>query len=247
MSIWNYLSDGEKEKNPVFYGVCPAVVTNIKDPDNLSRVKVKLLNLDLPDYETDFIRVMTPMSGSGWGALFFPNVGDEVLVAFCGGDISRAYVLGSLWNKNFKPPNEIKEENPIRMIQTKAGHKLIFDDSDGKENIEIQTKGDLDILMDDEKKKIIIRDKGKKNTITLDSDNGAINIQADKKVNISAGSTKIILESGGNLSMNSDSKASVKSSKITINGDSTEVKASGAMTVSSGGQTTVKGSIVKIN
>ncbi len=247
MSVWDYLENGDEDKKPHFYGVCPAVVTNIKDPDNLCRVKVKLLNLDLPDYETDFIRVMTPMSGSGWGALFFPNVGDEVLVAFCGGDISRAYVLGSLWNKNFKSPADIKEDNPIRMIQTKAGHKLIFDDTDGKESIEVQTKGDLDIILDDEKKRIIIRDKGKKNSVTIDSDNGAITIQAEKKVNISAGSTKIILESSGNLSMTSDSKASLKSSKVTVNGDSTEVKASGTMTVSSGGQTSVKGSIVKIN
>ncbi len=247
MSLFEYLGDGSSDKNPLFYGVCPAVVTNIKDPDNLSRVKVKLLNLDLPDYETGFIRVMTPMNGAGWGTLFFPNVGDEVLVAFCGGDISRAYVLGSLWNKNFKPPAEITEDNFIRMIQTKVGHKLIFDDTDGKENIEIQTKDDLDILLDDEKKRIIIRDKGKKNSITIDSENGAITIQAEKKVNISAGSTKIILESNGNLSMTSDSKTSIKSSKINVNGDSTEIKASGTMTVSSGGQTAVKGSIVKIN
>ncbi len=133
------------------------------------------------------------------------------------------------------------------MIQTKAGHKLIFDDTDGKESIEVQTKGDLDIVLDDEKKRIIIRDKGKKNSVTIDSDNGTITIQAEKKVNISAGSTKIILESGGNLSMTSDSKASLKSSKVTVNGDSTEIKASGTMTVSSGGQTSVKGSIVKIN
>lgn len=246
MSILNYMS-GESGSEPAFSGVCPAVVTNISDPDKLGRVRVRLLGLDLPDYETDFIRVMTPMSGSGWGMLFFPNVGDEVLVSFCGGDISRAYVLGSLWNKNFRTPAEIKEDNPIRMIQTKAGHKLIFDDSDDKECITVQTKSELLIKLDDGKKCITVQDKGGKDLIKLDQENGTITIQAEKKVNISAGSTKIIMESGGNLSASSDSSAKIKSSKITVNGDNTEVKGGSSLKLSSGGQTSVKGAAVKVN
>ncbi len=244
MSLLDYMGGGDA---PSLAGVCPAVVTNINDPDKLGRVKVKLLNLDLPDYETDFIRVMTPMSGAGWGMLFFPNVGDEVLVAFCGGDISRAYVLGSLWNKNFKTPAEIKENNPIRMIQTKAGHKLVFDDSDGKEKITLQTKNELLIKLDDEKNCITLQDKGGKNLIKVDSANGTITIQADKKVNISAGSTKIIMESGGSLSVSSDSSAKIKSSKITVSGDSAEVKGGSSLKLSSGGQASLKGAAVKIN
>lgn len=246
MSILSYMS-GDNSQNPAFSGVCPAVVTNINDPDKLGRVKVKLLNLDLPDYETDFIRVVTPMSGSGWGMLFFPNVGDEVLVGFCGGDISRAYVLGSLWNKNFKMPVEIKEDNPIRMIQTKAGHKLLFDDTDGKEGVTVQTKGELLVKLDDGKNSITIQDKGGKNIVKIDSANGTIAIQAEKKVSISAGSTKINMESGGSLLVSSDSSAKIKSSKITVNGDNTEVKGGSSLKLSSGGQTSIKGAAVKIN
>lgn len=247
MSLFEYLDDGTEDKKQLFYGVCPAVVTNIKDPDNLGKVKVKLLNLDIPDYETDFIRVCTPMSGSGWGMLFFPNVGDEVLVSFAGGDLSRAYVIGSLWNKNFKTPTEIKENNPLRIVQTKYGHKLIFDDTEGKEHIDIETKGGLVVTLNDEKNCITVTDKGKKNIIKLDSQNGTITIQAEKKVSISAGSTKLLMEDSGNLTMSSNSSAKLKSSKITIDGDSTDVKAGGALKLSSNGQTSLKGSIVKIN
>ncbi len=247
MSLFDYLTDLAEDRKPIYYGVCPAVVTNIKDPDNLGRVKVKLLNLDIPDCETDFIRVCTPMSGAGWGMLFFPNVGDEVLVSFAGGDLTRAYVIGSLWNKNFKAPADIREENPLRVIQTKCGHKLIFDDTDGKEHIDIQTKGGLIVTLNDEKNCVTITDKNKKNVIKLDSGSGAITIQAEKKVSISAGSTKILMEDSGNLTMSSSSSAKLKSSKITINGDSTEVKAGGTLNLSSNGQTSVKGSIVKVN
>lgn len=247
MSLFEYLDDGKEDKKQLYYGVCPAVVTNINDPEKLGRVKVKLLNLDLPDYETDFIRVCTPMSGSQWGMLFFPNVGDEVLVSFAGGDITRGYVIGSLWNKNFKTPVEIKEENPVRMVQTKYGHKLVFDDTEGKEHIDIETKGGLIVTLNDEKNCVTITDKDKKNVIKLDSQNGTITIQAEKKVSISAGSTKILMEDSGNLTMSSNSSAKLKSSKITIDGDSTEVKAGGTLNLSSNGQTAVKGSIVKVN
>ncbi len=246
MSILSYMS-GDSGQAPAFSGVCPAVVTNINDPDKLGRVKVKLLNLDLPDYETDFIRVVTPMSGAKWGMLFFPNVGDEVLVGFCGGDISRAYVLGSLWNKNFRTPAEIKEDNSIRMIRTKAGHELVFDDADGAECVTVRTKGELLVKLDDGKNCITIQDKGGKDMVRIDSENGTITIQAEKKVNISAGSTKIIMESGGSLSVSSDSSAKIKSSKVTVNGDNTEVKGGSSLKLSSGGQTSVKGAAVKIN
>ena len=47
--------------------------------------------------------------------------------------------------------------------------------------------------------------------------------------------------------MSSNSSAKLKSSKITIDGDSTEVKAGGTLNLSSNGQTAVKGSIVKVN
>lgn len=247
MSIFDYLEDGSGDKQPIFNGVCPAVVTSINDPDNLGRVKVKLLNLDIPDYETDFIRVVTPMSGNQFGILFFPNVGDEVLVAFCGGDISRAYVLGSLWNKNFKTPTEIKEENALRIVKTKAGHELIFDDTDGKERIDVKTKAGLTISLEDEKGVITVKDKDGKNLVKIDSQNGAITIDSEKKINISAGSSKIILESNGNISMSADSTIKLKAAKISINGDSTEIKASGMLKMTSDGQTSVKGSILQLN
>jgi uncharacterized protein involved in type VI secretion and phage assembly len=247
MSLFDYMENGLEDRRPLYSGVCPAVVTNINDPENLGRVKVKLLNLDIPDYETDFIRVATPMSGSQWGMLFFPEVGDEVLVAFACGDISRAYVIGSLWNKNFKPPVSITEENPVRMIQTRSGHKLVFDDTDGKEHIDIETKDGLLVSLDDEKKTILVSDDGKKNFIKIDSANGTITIEAENKVVISAGSTVLRMEGSGSLSVSSDTSMKMKSSKITVDGDSTEVKAGGSLKLSSGGQASLKASVVKLN
>ena len=121
MSILKALSE-EKQQYPFssFLGIMPAVITDIDDPEKLGRVKVKLLNRDTSEYETDFIRIMTPMTGQQWGMFFFPEVGDEVLVGFSGGEIARPYVLGALWNKNNTPPVTIEnKENKLRKIKTK--------------------------------------------------------------------------------------------------------------------------------
>ena len=39
-----------------------------------------------------------------WGVLQFPEPGDEVLVAFEHGDLSRPYVVGALWDGGSAPP-----------------------------------------------------------------------------------------------------------------------------------------------
>src|SRR3954454_2165145 len=84
----------------LFYGVFPAQVSDNQDPDNQGRVKVKLPWS--PDasggaYET-WARLSTLMAGGSRGTWFVPEVGDEVLVAFEGGQPRRPYVLGALWN-----------------------------------------------------------------------------------------------------------------------------------------------------
>ena len=67
----------------LFYGVYPAVVTDLKDPAGRGRVKVKLPWA--PDssgaYEV-WARIATLMAGNNRGSWFIPDRDDEVLVAF---------------------------------------------------------------------------------------------------------------------------------------------------------------------
>ena len=83
-----------------WYGVYPALVVDIADPDGQGRVKVTLPWS--PDaggsrYEA-WARLATLMAGNNRGSWFIPDVDDEVLVAFEGGDPRRPYVVGGLWN-----------------------------------------------------------------------------------------------------------------------------------------------------
>ena len=90
-----------------WYGVYPATVAEVKgDPAGIGQVKLTLPWSPDPNgerYEA-WARIATLMGGNGRGSWFIPDKGDEVLVAFEGGDPRRPYVLGGLWNGKDKPP-----------------------------------------------------------------------------------------------------------------------------------------------
>ena len=86
-----------------WYGVLPALVVDIKDPDTQGRVKVTLpwsVDAKGERYEA-WARLATMLGGNNRGSWFIPDVDDEVLVAFEHGDPRRPYVLGGLCRASF--------------------------------------------------------------------------------------------------------------------------------------------------
>ena len=82
-------------------GVVCGVVSNAGDPLGKSRVKVTLPWLS-PTFETDWAPTVQFCAGQRTGAMFLPEVGDQVLVAFEFGDPRRPYVLGGMVNNHSK-------------------------------------------------------------------------------------------------------------------------------------------------
>ena len=123
------------EDAPQMNGFVCGVVTNNTDPDNLGRVKVTLPWLS-PTFETDWARVVQFGLGRQSGAMFLPEVGDEVLVGFEFGDARRPYVIGGLINQNTKVTlggNAVKKQGMTGMVVKRgfvssAGNRLLFDD-----------------------------------------------------------------------------------------------------------------------
>lgn len=223
------------------YGVMVGEVTNIQDPDKIGRVKVKIHDL-YEDLETDWIRVVSLYAGKDRGNFFLPEVGDEVLISFKNGNIDTPFVIGSLWNLTDIPPEENSDgKNNIKMLKTRSGHTVTFDDTDGKENINVKTAKGIEIVLNDEKNVIEIKDAKGNSTLKLDGEGKKVNISGKASIEVASGGTKITIDGSKNqIDLKSDAKISMKSAQI-------EVKSSGTLDLKSDGMVNIKGSMVKIN
>jgi uncharacterized protein involved in type VI secretion and phage assembly len=82
-------------------GMKVAMVTQVADPLALGRVLVRLS--DTVSETEVWARVVRSPQGSR-GTVWQPEISDEVLVAFAGGDPRSPFVLGNLWQGNSPPP-----------------------------------------------------------------------------------------------------------------------------------------------
>ena len=174
------------------YGVYPALVTDIKDPDGQGRVKVKLPWS--PDnsgggYEA-WARLTLLMAGNNRGTWFIPDPNDEVLVAFEGGDPRHPHVIGALWNGRDTPPESMDGagSNFKKSIRSRNGVKVTLDDSDGQESLTLETPAGQKVTLKDGPGSVEIQDSNG-NSIKLET--GGITVQAAAKVTVQAGSVEV--------------------------------------------------------
>lgn len=175
-----------------WYGVYPALVSDIKDPDNGGRVKVTLpWSPDTASgrYEA-WARVATLMGGKNRGSWFIPDANDEVLIVFEGGDPRRPYVIGGLWNGTDTPPESMdgSGNNYKKVLRSRNGVKVTLDDSDGRESLVLETPGGQKATFKDGPGSVEIVDSNG-NSIKLES--SGVTINASAKVTINAGTMAI--------------------------------------------------------
>jgi uncharacterized protein involved in type VI secretion and phage assembly len=166
-----------------FYGVHPAVVTDVDDPTTTGRVKIRLpWSPDSGDaaYET-WARLATLMAGSDRGTWFVPDVDDEVLVAFEAGDPTQPFVIGALWNGKDAPPESMASGNDIKAIHSRNGVVVTFDDTDGQERLRLETPAGQVVTLADGPSTITVADANQ-NTVTLDS--SGVTVQCSAKVTV---------------------------------------------------------------
>lgn len=220
------------------------VVTNIADPDNTGRVKVKLPVLGAQQ-ESTWCRVAAPGAGKQAGLALQPDVDDEVLVVFERGDLRRPIVVGGLWSKKAAQPGPvIKDAKPNKgLLRSRKGHEIELGDGDGDPDQHIQLKLANGTVLRIGQDKVSL--EVKKGPFSITAGNGSISISDSGDVTIKGANVSITADQ--KLSLNGQSAAElVSSSSAKVEGGSTTVKASGALSLSAGGMTEVKGSMVKL-
>jgi uncharacterized protein involved in type VI secretion and phage assembly len=175
----------------LFYGVYPAVVSDLDDPARQGRVKVRLPWAPDADqgYEA-WARMATLMAGNDRGSWFIPDVGDEVLVAFAGGDARSPFVLGGLWNGSDAPPETMDSagRNEIKKLRSRNGVMVTMEDKQGQEKFIVETPGGQSITLKDGPGTVEIVDSNG-NSVKLEP--AGITVNASAKVTINASMVEI--------------------------------------------------------
>lgn len=175
-----------------WYGIYPALVKDIADPDGQGRVKVSLPwapDLDGGSYEA-WARLGTMMGGKNRGTWFVPDKDDEVVVGFEGGDPRRPYVLGGLWNGSDTPPESMDGggNNYKKVIRSRNGVKVTLDDTDGQEQLMLETPGGQKVTLKDGPGSVSIEDSNG-NSVKLES--AGVTVTASAKVTVNASTAEI--------------------------------------------------------
>lgn len=113
----------------------PATVISNDDPAGLGRIQVAFAWQKDAGANTPWIRMTNPHSGGGKGFYFIPEVGEEVLVGFEGGNAEKPFVLGAMYNGSALSEYHTSG-NDKKVIQTRSGTKVIMNDAEGSIFIE---------------------------------------------------------------------------------------------------------------
>jgi type VI secretion system secreted protein VgrG len=219
-----------------------AVVKDNNDPDKLGRLRVNFFWQD-SNAMSPWLRIANAYSGADSGFYFIPEVGDEVLVGFEGGNAEKPYVLGSFYHGKNKPNAAWPEkDNSFKGIITKSKLKIEFDDK--KKVTTIETPGGNKAVLSDDGKSILLQDQ---NNNKVEMTTGGITLDSLKDIKITSKS-KITIEGTTGVDISSSADAKLSGLNVNLNAN-VGLTAKGAVSaeLSASGQTVVKGTVVMIN
>jgi len=220
-----------------------ATVKENSDPDGLSRVKVQFPWQKPTGEVTPWLRMMTPHSGGEKGFHFTPEIEEEVLVGFEGGNAEKPYVLGALYSGAKNASDWKTDKNDIKALKTRSGNQLVFDDDAGSTTI--TDKGTSALKLDgngialinaQERNEVNVADKS---TLFVMDKDGNIVFEGKSQFQIVIGDSSLILNKDGNIIL--------KGKNILINGEESLDNRSSGSQVLLNDNAKVTGSKVDIN
>ncbi|MDR1292749.1 MAG: phage baseplate assembly protein V [Clostridiales Family XIII bacterium] len=248
--------------DPRVYGAMIGLVAENYDKDMPGRICVTLPAREDDANKLQWARVAHPSGGSLWGHYFLPEVGDQVLVVFEGGNIEKPYVVGCLSkDKDEFLSKSVDKDNTIKHIVTRHGSELKFEDKakgeGDKDSITLTTaKTQHTLKLDNENGLIELTDKDGKNSIRMKTVDGTMNIKAKSRVTIEVGNgIKLVMngETGAvsldckELNIKATRKLSAKTDgMMKVDASQIGTNASSMYKIESGGIVMIGGSPVKI-
>lgn len=168
-----------------YFGVYPAIVTDIVDPKSIGRIQVKFpwLGGDGADVRA-WSTLITPYADDDQGYEMIPSVDTQVVVAFEAGDLMRPYVVGACWNGQESLPESPTSSNDKRLIKSRAKSLLEFDDTQGAAKVTLSMQSGHKVVLDDSAQQVEVTHSNGC-TVTMNAA-GQVQITANSTVEITA-------------------------------------------------------------
>jgi len=193
---------------PVISGPQTAVVVGPADEeihtDRHGRVKVQFhwdREGKRDDRSSCWIRVSQAWAGPGFGALYLPRVGHEVVVEFLEGDPDRPLVVGSVYNGENPPPIPLPAEKTRSTLRSASSpgsdgaNELRFEDAKEAEEVYLHAQRNLSIEVENDKTQRV----GGNETLTVEKDrsrevrgNQTLQVTKDDRSTIGATTTSSV-------------------------------------------------------
>ena len=147
---------------------CRAKVKDNEDPNGLGRIRVQFdwqAQLE-DDMMTPWLRMAQPYAGGGKGFSFIPEIGEEVMIDFEGGNAERPYVKGTLYNGVDDVDGawvaSNNSHNQVKAIRTRNGHTIEIHDegNDGYIRIYDNEKENYILTFSTDRKLIMLESTG---------------------------------------------------------------------------------------
>jgi type VI secretion system secreted protein VgrG len=247
--------------------------------DKYGRVKVSFFwdrNSPQDENSSCWIRVAQGWAGVGWGSIFIPRIGQEVVVDFLDGNPDRPIITGSVYNATTTVPYTLPDNKTRSTVKTNSStggggfNEFRFEDKAGSEEVFFQAQKDYNkVVLNNETVKItqdttttvsqgnrsVTVSQGNdsltvsqgNHSITVSTGNDSLTVsQGNHSITVSQGSSTITAGQSITLQVGANSIV-VNTQGVTINGTQIGLTASAQLSANGGGQMTLQAGMISIN
>ena len=244
-----------KTPRPFVQGVQTAIVVGPAGEeiytDEHGRVKVQFHwdRLGQRDEESScWIRVSQLWAGQGWGAMWIPRIGHEVIVDFLEGDPDRPIITGRVYHGQNVPPYVLPDHKTRSTIKSNsspggAGYNEIrFEDKKGSEEIYTHAQKDQNEKVENNMSTTVGNDQsisvGNNRSLTTENNETIINNKGNRTRDVKTGTDTTTIKGDATLEVTSGQRTV----KVGTKGYVLDVKNNHTIKVATGGSaTTVSG------
>ena len=171
------------------------------------------------DTDACWIRVSQPWAGAGWGAIWIPRIGQEVIVSFLEGDPDRPLVTGRVYNAEQVVPYTLPDNQTRSTFLSRSSkngdktnfNEIRFEDKKGDEQVFINAEHDMDLRVENDSREYV----GNNRHLIVHKEQHEL-VEADKHGHVK-GAKKEAIDGDSSLTVSGDVKQKMgKSVSLTV-------------------------------